>query len=226
MNSTRPLPSVPRKRHGWLTLMPSRQDDSLYRYGCIYGMQGNSQDTSSVNQTEIKTKRKAKMTTENRDNFIKKFHNPLFGAEVYSATRVQAGLSRVFSRAEQKAFNRIANRGPSEDVDDLLVAYRLIGGKVASESRKRLTFLLYGEVKSEVKNGGIFHYIEHRTDKELKAAWTAKKDLMDRVKLLGENFAYVTKNSDKVEALLKAYTKLSEEDQTAFLRKLSDLTNK
>ena len=163
------------------------------------------------------------MDTENRDKFIKKFHNPLFGAEVYAATRVQAGLARVFSRAEQKAFNRIANRGPSEDVDDLLVAYRLIGGKVASESRKRLTFLLYGEVKWLAKNGRIFHYIEHRTDKELKAAWTAKKDLMDRVKLLGENFAYVAKNSDKVEALLKAYAKLSEEDQSAFLRKLSDI---
>ena len=163
------------------------------------------------------------INSENRDKFIKKFHNPLFGAEIYNATRVQAGLARVFTRAEQKAFNRIANRGPSEDVDDLLVAYRLIGGKVASESRKRLTFLLYGEVKSEVKNGKVTHYIEHKTDKELKAAWTAKKDLMDRVKLLGENFAYVAKNSDKVEALLKAYTKLSEEDQSVFLRKLSDL---
>ena len=161
--------------------------------------------------------------SENREAFIKKFHNPLFGAEIYAATRVQAGLARVFSRAEQKAFNRIANRGPSEDVEDLLIAYRLIGGKVAAESKKRLTFLLYGEVKSEVKNRKIIHYIEHRTDKELKAAWTAKKDLMDRVKLLGENFAYVAKNSDKVEALLKAYAKLSEEDQTAFLRKLSDI---
>lgn len=161
---------------------------------------------------------------ENRDAFVKKFHNPLFGAEIYACTRVQAGLSRVFTRAEQKAFNRIANRGgPSEDVDDLLIAYRLIGGKVASESRKRLTFLLYGEVKSETKNGKITHYLEHKTDKELRAAWTAKKDLMDRVKLLSENFAYVAKNSDKVEALLKAYTKLSEEDQSVFLRKLSDL---
>ena len=164
--------------------------------------------------------------SENRDKFIKKFHNPLFGAEIYNATRVQAGLARVFARAEVKAFNRIANRGPLEDVEDLLIAYRLIGGKVASESRKRLTFLLYGEVKNETKNGKITHYIEHKTDKELKAAWTAKKDLMNRVKLLSENFAYVAKNSDKVEALLKAYTKLSEGDQTAFLRKLSDLTNK
>ena len=164
--------------------------------------------------------------SEHRDNFIRKFHNPLFGAEIYAATRVQAGLARVFARAEQKAFNRIANRGPIENVDDLLIAYRLIGGKVASESRKRLTFLLYGEVKSEVKNGKMVHYIEHKIDKELKAAWTAKKDLMNRVKLLGENFAYVAKNSDKVEALLKAYTKLSEEDQTAFLRKLSDLMKK
>lgn len=164
--------------------------------------------------------------SENRDNFIKKFHNPLFGAEIYAATRVQAGLARVFTRAEQKAFNRIANRGPSEDVDDLLIAYSLIGGKVASESRKRLTFLLYGEKKSEVKNGKMLHYIEHKTDAELKAAWTAKKDLMTRIKLLSENFAYVSKTADKVEALLKAYTKLSEEDQTAFLRKLSDLAKK
>lgn len=161
--------------------------------------------------------------SENRDNFIRKFHNPLFGAEIYACTRVQAGLARVFSRAEQKAFNRIANRGPSEDVDDLLIAYRLIGGKIAAESRKKLTFLLFGEKKSEVKNGKILHCVEHRTDKELKSAWPDKKDLMNRVKLLSENFAYVAKNSDKVEALLKAYTKLSEEDQSAFLRKLSDL---
>lgn len=166
------------------------------------------------------------MTTENRDNFIKKFHNPLFGAEIYACTRVQAGLSRVFSRAEQKAFNRIANRGPSEDVDDLLVAYRLIGGKVASESRKKLTFLLFGEKKSEVKNGKMLHYVEHRSDKELKAAWTAKKDLMNRVKLLSENFAYVAKNTDKIEALLKAYAKLSKVDQSVFLSKLSDFMKK
>lgn len=173
---------------------------------------------------EIQTKSKeTKMDTENRDKFIEKFHNPLFGAEIYNATRVQAGLARVFSRAEQKSFNRIANRGPSEDVDDLLVAYRLIGGKIAAESRKRLTFLLYGEVKSEVKNRKITHYIEHKTDKELKAAWTAKKDLMDCVKLLGGNFAYVAKNSDRVEALLKAYARLSEDDQSVFLRKLSDI---
>ena len=161
--------------------------------------------------------------SENREAFVKKFHNREFGMDIFAATKVQAGLARVFSRAEQKAFNRIANRGPSEDVDDLLVAYRLIGGKVASESKKRLTFLLCGEVKSETKNGKITHYIEHKTDKELKAAWTAKKDLMARVKLLSENFAYVAKNSDKVEALLKAYARLSEEDQTAFLRKLSDI---
>ena len=160
---------------------------------------------------------------ENRDNFIRKFHNPLFGAEIYNATRVQAGLARVFSRAEQKAFNRIANRGPSEDVDDLLVAYRLIGGKVASESRKRLTFLLYGEVKSEVKNGKMVHYIEHKIDKELKAALTKKGDLMARVRLLSESFSYLAKETDKIESLLKAYTKLSEEDQSVFLRKLSDL---
>lgn len=161
--------------------------------------------------------------SENREAFIRKFHNPLFGAEIYAATRVQAGLARVFSRAEQKAFNRIANRGPLEDVEDLCIAYRLIGGKVASESRKKLTFLLYGEVKNETKDGKVRHYLEHKTDKELRAAWPDKKDLMTRVKLLSENFAYVAKNSDKVEALLKAYTKLSEEDQSVFLRKLSDL---
>lgn len=160
---------------------------------------------------------------ENREAFIRKFHNPLFGAEIYAATRVQAGLARVFTRAEQKAFNRIANRGPLEDVEDLLIAYRLIGGKVAAESRKKLTFLLFGEVKNETKDGKVRHYLEHKTDKELKAAWPNKKDLMDRVELLGENFAYVAKNSDKVEALLKAYTKLPEEDQSVFLRKLSDL---
>ena len=163
------------------------------------------------------------MTTENRDAFVKKFHNPLFGAEIYACTRVQAGLARVFSRAEKKAFNRIANRGPLEDVEDLLIAYRLIGGKVASESRKKLTFLLYGEKKSEVKNGKIIHYIEHKTDKELKAAWTEKKDLMTRVELLSESFSYLTRETDKIESLLKAYTKLSKEDQSVFLRKLSDL---
>ena len=161
--------------------------------------------------------------SENRDKFIEKFHNPSFGAEIYAATRVQAGLARVFARAETKAFNRIANRGPSEDVDDLLVAYRLIGGKVASESRKKLTFLLYGEKKSEVKNRKITHYIEHHTDKELKAAWPDKKDLMTRVKLLSENFVYLTRETDKIESLLKAYAKLSEEDQSAFLRRLSDI---
>ena len=166
------------------------------------------------------------MTTENRDKFIKKFHNPLFGAEIYACTRVQAGLSRVFTRAEQKAFNRIANRGPSEDVDDLLVAYRLIGGKVASESRKRLTFLLFGEKKSEVKNGKMVHCIEHHTDKELKAVMPNKKDLMTRVKLLSENFVYLTKETDKIESLLKAYTRLSEDDQSVFLRKLSDIMKK
>ena len=191
-----------------------------------YDMQGTSQDTSSVNQTKIKTKEENKMTTENRDAFVKKFHNPLFGAEIYAATRVQAGLSRVFSRAEQKAFNRIANRGPLEDVEDLLIAYRLIGGKVASESRKRLTFLLYGEKKSEVKNGKMLHYIEHKTDTELKAAWTKKGDLMNRVKLLSENFVYLTKETDKIESLLKAYAKLSKVDQSVFLSKLSDLMKK
>ena len=163
------------------------------------------------------------MTTENRDNFIKKFHDVEFGAAIFACTKVQNGLARVFSRAEKKAFNRIANRGSKDDIEDLLVAYRLIGGKVASESRKRLTFLLYGEVKSEVKNGKVVHFIKHVPDKEMKAAKADKKDLMNRNKLLGENFAYVAKNSDKVEALLKAYAKLSEEDQSVFLRKLSDL---
>ena len=163
------------------------------------------------------------MTTENRDKFIAKFHDVEFGAAIFACTKVQAGLARVFSRAEQKAFNRIANRGSRDDTEDLLVAYRLIGGKVAAESRKKLTFLLFGEVKSETKDGKVRHYLEHKTDKELKAAAPDKKDLMNRIKLLGEIFAYVAKNSDKVEALLKAYTKLSEEDQSVFLRKLSDL---
>ena len=161
--------------------------------------------------------------SEDRDAFVKKFHNREFGTAIFACTRVQAGLSRVFTRAERKAFNRIANRGPLEDVEDLCVAYRLIGGKIAAESKKRLTFLLYGEVKSETKNGKIVHYLEHKTDKELKAAWPDKKGLMERVKLLSENFAYVAKNTDKIEALLKAYTKLSEEDQSVFLRKLNDL---
>ena len=176
---------------------------------------------------KIQIEKETKMAnSENRDNFIKKFHNPLFGAEIYAATRVQAGLARVFARAEQKAFNRIANRGPSEDVDDLLVAYRLIGGKVASESRKRLTFLLYGEVKSEVKNRKITHYLEHKTDKELKAALTKKGDLMARVRLLSESFSYLAKETDKIESLLKAYARLSKYDQSVFLGKLSDLMKK
>ena len=166
------------------------------------------------------------MTTENREAFVKKFHDVEFGAAIFACTKVQNGLARVFSRAEKKAFNRIVNRGSKDDVEDLLVAYRLIGGKVASESKKRLTFLLCGEVKNETKNGKIVHYIEHRTDKELKVAKADKGSLMTRNKLLSENFAYVVKNTDKIEALLKAYTRLSEEDQTAFLRKLSDLTNK
>lgn len=161
--------------------------------------------------------------SENRDAFVKKFHNREFGAEIYAATRVQAGLTRVFTRAEQKAFNRIANRGPLEDVEDLCVAYRLIGGKIAAESRKKLTFLLFGEKKSEVKNGKMVHYIEHRTDRELKAALTKKKDLMTRVKLLSESFSYLTKETDKIESILKTYMKLSKEDQSVFLRKLSDL---
>lgn len=161
--------------------------------------------------------------SENRDKFIKKFHDVEFGAAIFACTRVQNGLARVFARAEQKAFNRIVNRGSKDDTEDLLVAYRLIGGKVAAESRKKLTFLLFGEVKSETKNGKMVHYIEHRTDKEMKAAKADKKDLMNRVKLLGENFNYVTKTTDKVEAMVKAYKSLSEEDQLAFLRKLYGL---
>ena len=166
------------------------------------------------------------MTTENRDAFVKKFHDVEFGAAIYACAKVQNGLVRVFTRAEQKAFNRIVNRGSKDDTEDLLVAYRLIGGKVAAESRKKLTFLLFGEVKSETKNGKVRHYLEHKTDKELKAAKPDKGSLMARNKLLSENFAYVAKNSDKVEALLKAYTKLSEEDQSVFLRRLSDLMKK
>ena len=163
------------------------------------------------------------MTTENRDNFIKKFHDAEFGAAIFACTKVQNGLARVFTRAERKAFNRIANRGSKDDTEDLLVAYRLIGGRVASESRKKLTFLLFGEKKSEVKNGKMLHYVEHRTDKEMKAAKPDKGSLMARNKLLSENFAYMTKNSDKVEAMVKAYEKLSEEDQLAFLRRLYGL---
>ena len=158
--------------------------------------------------------------SENREAFVKKFHDVEFGAAVYAATRVQAGLARVFSRAEKKAFNRIANRGSKDDTEDLLVAYRLIGGKVASESRKKLTFLLFGEVKNETKDGKVTHYIEHRTDKEMKAAKPDKGSLMARNKLLRENFSYVTKTTDKVEAMVKAYEKLSEEDQLIFLRRL------
>lgn len=160
---------------------------------------------------------------ENREKFVKKFHNVEFGMEIYAATRVQAGLARVFARAEKKAFNRIVNRGSKDDVEDLLIAYRLIGGKVAAESRKKLTFLLFGEIKNETKNGKVRHYIGHKTDKELKAYKADKKNLMDRIKLLDENFAYVVKNTDKVEAMIKAYNKLSEEDQRAFLRELYGL---
>lgn len=163
---------------------------------------------------------------ENREKFVKKFHNVEFGMEIYAATRVQAGLARVFTRAEKKALNRIVNRGSKDDVEDLLIAYRLIGGKVAAESKKRLTFLLYGEVKSETKNGKVVHFIKHVSDKELKAAKADKKDLMGRIKLLSENFNYIAKTTDKIKALLKAYTKLSEEDQSIFLRKLSELMKK
>lgn len=145
-NPSRPLPSVPRKRHGRPTPISSMQDDSLYKYGCPMVCREIADTSSDATKTKNqKSNRSMKITnSENREAFIKKFHNPLFGAEIYAATRVQAGLARVFTRAEQKAFNRIANRGPLEDVEDLLIAYRLIGGKVASESRKRLTFLLYG----------------------------------------------------------------------------------
>ena len=160
---------------------------------------------------------------ENREAFIKKFHDAEFGMEIYAATRVQAGLARVFARAEKKAFNRIVNRGSKDDVEDLLVAYRLIGGKIAAESRKKLTFLLYGEKKSEVKNGKVTHYIKHVPDKEMKAAKADKGSLMERVKLLSGSFSYLTKETDKIESLLKAYERLSEEDQSVFLRKLSDL---
>lgn len=160
---------------------------------------------------------------ENRDAFVKKFHDVEFGATIYACTKVQNGLARVFARAEKKAINRIVNRGSKDDIEDLLVAYRLIGGKVASESRKKLTFLLFGEVRNETKNGKVTHFIKHVPDKEMKAAKADKKDLMTRDKLLSENFSYVTKTTNKVEALLKAYTKLSEEDQSVFLRKLSDL---
>ena len=163
------------------------------------------------------------MTTENREAFVKKFHDVEFGAAIFACTKVQAGLARVFARAEKKAINRIVNRGSKDDIEDLLIAYRLIGGKVASESRKRLTFLLYGEVKSEVKNGKVTHYIKHVPDKELKAAKADKKDLMNRNKLLGENFAYVAKKFDKVEAMVKAYERLSEEEKKAFLCELYGL---
>lgn len=161
--------------------------------------------------------------SEDRNDFIGKFHNREFGAEIFAAIKVQAGLARVFTRAEVKAFSRIVNRGSVEDIEDLCVAYRLIGGKVAAESRKKLTFLLFGEVKTETKKGQVVHYLGHKTDKELRAAAPEKKDLMTRSKLLSENFAYVAKSTDKIEALLKAYARLSSEDQSVFLRKLSEL---
>lgn len=162
-------------------------------------------------------------SNENRDAFVKKFHDVEFGAAIFACTKVQNGLARVFTRAEKKAFNRIINRGSKDDTEDLLVAYRLIGGKVASESRKRLTFLLFGEVKNETKNGKMIHYVEHRTDKEMKAAKADKGSLMARNKLLSENFSYVTKTTNKVEAMVKAYESLSEEDQLVFLRRLYGL---
>ena len=161
--------------------------------------------------------------SENRDSFIRKFHDVEFGAVIFACTKVQNGLARVFSRAEKKAINRIVNRGSKDDVEDLLVAYRLIGGKVASESRKKLTFLLFGEVKNETKNGKVVHFIDHVPDKELKATKPDKGSLMSRSKLLSENFAYAVKTADKVEAMVKAYESLSEEDQLAFIRKLYGL---
>lgn len=161
--------------------------------------------------------------SENRDRFIARFHDVEFGAAIFACTKVQAGLARVFSRAEKKAFNRIVNRGSKDDTEDLLVAYRLIGGKVASESRKKLTFLLFGEEKKEVKNGKVTHYIKHVPDKEMKAAKPDKGSLMARNKLLSENFSYVTKTTDKVDAMVKAYESLSEEDQLVFLRRLYGL---
>ena len=218
-------PSVPRKRHGWPTLMPSGQDDSLYRYECPMVCR-EIVDNPATQKPKIqnsKFKLETKMTTENRDAFVKKFHNAEFGIEVYAATRVQAGLARVFARAEMKAFNRIANRGSNDDIEDLIIAYRLIGGKIISESRKKLTFLLFGEVKNETKNGKVVHFIKHVPDKEMKAAKADKKDLMARVKLLSESFSYLARETDKIESLLKAYARLSEEDQSVFLRKLSDI---
>lgn len=160
---------------------------------------------------------------ENRDKFIKKFHDVEFGATIFACTKVQNGLARIFSRAEKKAFNRIVNRGSKDDVEDLLVAYRLIGGKVAAESRKKLTFLLFGEVKNETKNSKVVHFIKHVPDKEMKVAKPDKGSLMARNKLLSENFSYVTKTTDKVEAMVKAYESLSEEDQLVFLRRLYGL---
>lgn len=161
---------------------------------------------------------------KNRDEFISKFHDGEFGAVIFACTKVQNGLARVFSRAEKKAFNRIIHRGSRDDIDDLLVAYRLIGGKVAAESRKKLTFLLFGEGKNEVRNGKVTHFIKHVPDKEMKSAKADKGSLMARGKLLGENFSYITKTTDdKVDALVKAYEKLSEEDQMLFLRKLYGL---
>ena len=163
------------------------------------------------------------MDTENRDKFIKKFHDVEFGAAIFACTKVQAGLARVFSRAEKKAINRIVNRGSKDDIEDLLIAYRLIGGRVASESRKRLTFLLFGEVKNETKNGKVTHYIKHVPDKEMKAAKADKKSLISRMQLLSEDFAYITKTTNKVEAMVKAYERLSEEEKKAFLRELYGL---
>ena len=163
------------------------------------------------------------MDIENRSKFIAKFHDAEFGAAIFACTKVQAGLAKVFSRAEKKAFNRIVNRGSKDDIEDLLIAYRLIGGKVASESRKKLTFLLFGEVKNETKNGKVVHFIKHVPDKEMKAAKADKKDLMARVKLLSESFSYLARETDKIESLLKAYARLSKEDQSVFLRKLSDI---
>lgn len=163
--------------------------------------------------------------TTSKDVFVRKFHDIEFGAAIFACTKVQAGLARVFSRAEAKALSRIVHRGSKDDVEDLLVAYRLIGGKVAAESRKKLTFLLFGEVKSETKSGKVRHFIEHKPDREFMAAKATKKALLVRGKLLQEEFAYVTKAVDKVEAMLKSFAKLSEEEQAEFVRKLNTLAS-
>ena len=204
--------------------MSYMQDDSLYRYGRSMTYRELVELTAPQQKPKRKIKKESKMTNaKDREAFVKRFHDVDFGAAIFACTKVQNGLARVFTRAEKKAFNRIVNRDSKNDTEDLLVAYRLIGGKVAAESRKKLTFLLFGEVKNETKNGRMVHCIEHRTDKEMKAAKADKKDLMSRIKLLSESFTYIAKTTDKVEDMIKAYEKLSEKDQKYFLRKLYEL---